>query len=39
MKYTEAIHLRKTEVKDVKAFGDDDSFSIPSKSSTDFSLD
>jgi hypothetical protein len=39
MQYSEAIHLRKNEVKDVKAFGDDDSFSIPSKSSSDFSLD
>jgi hypothetical protein len=39
MQYTEAIHLRKAEIKDVKAFGDDDSFSVPSKSSSDFSLD
>jgi uncharacterized protein YaiE (UPF0345 family) len=39
MEYTEAIHLRKAEIKDVKVFGDDDSFSVPSKSSSDFSLD
>jgi hypothetical protein len=36
--YSEALHLKKTEVKEVKAFGDDD-LSIPSKSSSDFSLD
>ena len=36
--YSEALHLKKAEVKEVKAFGDDD-LSIPSKSSSDFSLD
>ena len=36
--YDEKIHLKKTEVKEVKNFGDDD-LSIPSKTSTDFSLD
>ena len=37
--YDEKIHLKKTEVKEVKNFGDDDDLSIPSKTSTDFSLD
>lgn len=37
-RYDEKIHLKKTEVKEVKNFGDDD-LSIPSKTSTDFSLD
>jgi hypothetical protein len=37
--YFEALHLKKTETKEVKQFGDDDDLSIPSKSSTDFSLD
>lgn len=36
--YSEALHLKKAEVKEVKAFGDDD-LSIPSKISSDFSLD
>lgn len=39
MLYNEAVHLKKTEVKEVKGFGDDDDLSIPSKTSTDFSLD
>jgi hypothetical protein len=37
--YVEALHLKKTEVKEVKQFGDDDDLSIPNKTSTDFSLD
>ena len=37
--YDEKLHLKKTEVKEVKNFGDDDGLSIPSKTSTDFSLD
>jgi hypothetical protein len=37
--YDEKLHLKKTEVKEVKNFGDDDDLSIPSKTSTDFSLD
>jgi hypothetical protein len=36
--YDEAKHLRKLEVKDVKAFGDDD-LSVAPKTSSDFSLD
>jgi hypothetical protein len=39
MIYSEAIHLKKTEVKEVKGFGDDDIYTIPSKTSSDFSLD
>jgi len=40
MVYNEALHLKKTEVKTVTAFGDDDDdLSIPSKASSDFSLD
>ena len=37
--YNEAKHLKKLETKEVKNFGDDDDFSTPSKTSTDFSLD
>jgi hypothetical protein len=37
--YVEALHLKKTETKEVKNFGDDDDLSIPGKTSTDFSLD
>lgn len=38
--YNEAVHLKKTEVKEVNKFGDDeDDLSIPSKTSSDFSLD
>jgi hypothetical protein len=36
--YDEAKHLKRLEVKDVKAFGDDD-LSITPKNSSDFSLD
>lgn len=40
MTYNEALHLKKAEVKEVKGFGDDDdNLSIPSKTSSDFSLD
>jgi hypothetical protein len=39
MLYNEAVHLKKTEVKEVKNFGDDDDLSVPFKTSTDFSLD
>ena len=39
MVYDEATHLKKTEVKEVKNFGDDDDLSVPFKTSTDFSLD
>jgi hypothetical protein len=39
MFYSEATHLRKAEVKEVKGFGDDNDFTIPSKTSSDFSLD
>jgi hypothetical protein len=39
MTYNEDIHLKKTEVKEVKSFGDDDDLSVPTKTSTDFSLD
>jgi uncharacterized protein YaiE (UPF0345 family) len=39
MVYSEAIHLKKAEVKEVKGFGDDEVFTIPSKTSSDFSLD
>jgi hypothetical protein len=38
MPYDEAKHLKKIEVKDVKAFGDDD-LNITPKTSSDFSLD
>jgi hypothetical protein len=37
--YVEALHLKKTETKEVKNFGDDDDLSVPNKTSTDFSLD
>jgi hypothetical protein len=37
--YVESVHLKKTEVKEVKEFGNDDDFNISSKSSSDFSLD
>jgi hypothetical protein len=38
--YDEATHLKKNEVKEVQAFGDsDDTFSVPKRSSSDFSLD
>jgi len=37
--YVEALHVKKTEVKEVKNFGDDDDLSVPGKTSTDFSLD
>ena len=38
--YNEATHLKRAEVKEVKAFGDDaEDLSIPSKTSSDFSLD
>ena len=38
--YNEATHLKRAEVKEVKVFGDDaDEISIPSKTSSDFSLD
>jgi len=40
LKYDEAKHLKKIEVKPVDKFGDDDDdFKTPSKSSSDFSLD
>ena len=39
MTYDEVKHLKKIEVKDVKAFGDDDSMFGSSKTSSDFSLD
>jgi hypothetical protein len=40
MPYDETKHLKKIEVKDVQAFGDDDNvFDVPSKNSSDFSLD
>ena len=38
MFYSEAVHLRKAEVKEVKGFGED-VFTVPSKTSSDFSLD
>jgi hypothetical protein len=38
--YNEATHLKRAEVKEVNKFGDDDdNLSIPSKTSSDFSLD
>jgi hypothetical protein len=37
--YDEAKHLKKLEVKDVNNFGGDDDFSMPTNTSTDFSLD
>ena len=39
LKYDEAKHLKKLEVKDVKSFGDDNDFSVPSRTSSDFNLD
>jgi hypothetical protein len=36
--YNESLHLKKAEVKEVKGFGDD-IFTVPSKTSSDFSLD
>jgi hypothetical protein len=39
IKYDEAKHLKKLEVKDVNNFGDDDDFGNPNSISTDFSLD
>ena len=39
LKYDEAKHLKKMEVKEVKSFGDDNDFSVPSKTSSDFNLD
>ena len=39
MTYDETKHLKKIEIKEVKGFGDDDDFTTPSKSSSDFSLD
>jgi hypothetical protein len=39
IKYNEEKHLKKLEVKETKNFGDDDDFSMPSGSSSDFSLD
>lgn len=37
--YDEAKHLKKLEVKEVSNFGNDDDFTMPSKTSSDFSLD
>jgi hypothetical protein len=37
--YDESKHLKKLEVKNVDNFGDDDDFSMPDKSNSDFSLD
>ena len=38
--YNEALHMKKAEVKEVSKFGnDEDDLSIPSKTSSDFSLD
>lgn len=38
--YNEALHLKKAENKEVKSFGeDDDDLNVPSRSSSDFSLD
>lgn len=37
--YNELDHLKKLETKVVDSFGDDDDFTIPTKTSTDFSLD
>ena len=38
MLYDEADHLRKMEVKQVESFGDDD-LTIPTRASSDFTLD
>jgi len=37
--YNEAKHLKKLDNKEVSSFGDDDDLTMPSKPSTDFSLD
>ena len=37
--YSEADHLKKLEVKDVQAFGDGDDFTVPARTSSDFTLD
>lgn len=37
--FDESKHLRKLETKEVKSFGDDDDFTTPTKTSSDFSLD
>jgi hypothetical protein len=39
LQYSEADHLIKMQVNKVDSFGDDDDVSIPSKTSSDFSLD
>lgn len=39
LRYDETKHLKKLEVKEVSNFGEDDDLSMPSKPSTDFSLD
>tara|TARA_R110000868_G_scaffold96909_2_gene266563 strand:+ start:3872 stop:4561 length:690 start_codon:yes stop_codon:yes gene_type:complete len=39
LKYDEAKHLKKLEVKNVKSFGNDNDFSVPSRTSSDFNLD
>jgi hypothetical protein len=37
--FDEKIHLIKAKVTEVNNFGDDDDISIPTKTSSDFSLD
>jgi hypothetical protein len=37
--FDETKHVKKMEVKDVKSFGDENDFDVPSKTSSDFSLD
>jgi hypothetical protein len=39
LKYDEAKHLKKIEIKPVDKFGDDDDFTKPTKGASDFSLD
>jgi len=39
LKYDESKHLKKLEEKEVKSFGNDNDFSVPSKTSSDFNLD
>jgi hypothetical protein len=39
LKYDEAKHLKKIEIKTVDKFGDDDDFTKPTKGTSDFSLD
>ncbi len=39
IRYDEAKHLKKLEVKEVKSFGDDDDVFTKPKTSSDFSLD